>query len=240
MSLKQIKEKSILEPITNGICFQRVNCCPYLVEGVCIRFATCAIFHTNNYDLINLLFPHSANFFSFTLNVHCNKFLFTTLSLSVTTLIWFDSQSESVLYVKTKNQPAVSRVRALAPNQRDWQRANARNTSFLTIYHSQFMLSTQLIITNYPVILSHQCNTSKAITPFIHIYNTFGLEGLVLSVLPAELSDGCTSAWQLKHHILKSWSCKHKWWLVSCRPQKTVIKYLVVSWKWKAWLWGMW
>ena len=155
---------------------------------------------------------------------------------------WFDvTVNQKVYYmIKTKNQPAVSRVRALAPHQRDWQRANAQNTSFLTLYHSQFMLSTQLIITNYPVILSHQCNTSKAITPFIHIYNTFGLEGLVPSVLPAELSDGCTSAWQLKHHILKSWSCKHKWWLVSCRPQKTVIKYLVVSWKWKAWLWGMW
>ena len=140
---------------------------------------------------------------------------------------WFDlTVNQKVYYmIKTKNQPAVSRVRALAPHQRDWQRANARNTSFLTLYHSQFMLSTQLIITNYPVILSHQCNTSKAITPFIHIYNTFGLEGLVPSVLPAELSDGCTSVWQLKHHILKSWSCKHKWWLVSCRPQKIVIKF---------------
>ena len=141
--------------------------------------------------------------------------------------LWFDlTVNQKVYYmIKTKNQPAVSRVRVLAPHQRDWQRANTRNTSFLTLYHSQFMLSTQLIITNYPVILSHQCNTSKAITPFIHIYNTFGLEGLAPSVLPAELSDGCTSAWQLKHHILKSWSCKHKWWLVSCRPQKIVIKY---------------
>ena len=189
----------------------------------------------------SILYSHLANFFSFTFNVHCNKFLSTTWSFSGQQQ-WYDlTVNQKVYYmIKTKNQPAVSRVRALAPHQRDWQRANTRNTSFLTLYHSQFMLSTQLIITNYPVILSHQCNTSKAITPLIHIYNTFGLEGLAPSVLPAELSDGCTSAWQLKHHILKSWSCKHKWWLVSCRPQKTVIKYLVVSWKWKVWLWGMW
>ena len=81
--------------------------------------------------------------------------------------LWFDlTVIQKVYYmIKTKNQPAVSRVRALAPHQRDWQRANAQNTSFLTLYHSQFMLSTQLIITNYPVILSHQCNTSKANYP---------------------------------------------------------------------------
>ena len=37
-----------------------------------------------------------------------------------------------------------------------WQRAKARNVSFKTLYGGQFTLSTQLIILNYPVILSHR------------------------------------------------------------------------------------
>ena len=37
-----------------------------------------------------------------------------------------------------------------------WRKANARNFSFETIYGGQFSSSTQLIILNYPVILSHQ------------------------------------------------------------------------------------
>ena len=36
------------------------------------------------------------------------------------------------------------------------RRANARNVSFKTLYVGQFTLSTQLIILNYPVILSHR------------------------------------------------------------------------------------
>ena len=41
-----------------------------------------------------------------------------------------------------------------------WRRANARNVSFLTLYGGQYTLSTQLIILNYPAILSHQRITS--------------------------------------------------------------------------------
>ena len=36
------------------------------------------------------------------------------------------------------------------------RRANARNVSFETLHGSQFMLSTQMIIPNYFVILSHR------------------------------------------------------------------------------------
>ena len=36
-----------------------------------------------------------------------------------------------------------------------WRRANTRNVSFETLSGGQFTLSTQLIIPNYPVILSH-------------------------------------------------------------------------------------
>ena len=38
--------------------------------------------------------------------------------------------------------------------QSDWRRANAHNVSFETLYGDQFMLLTQWIILNYPVILS--------------------------------------------------------------------------------------
>ena len=46
---------------------------------------------------------------------------------------------------------------------------------------------------------------------------TLGLDELATSLVPEpdELSDGCTSAWQLKHHMLKSLRCKHKGWLAS-------------------------
>ena len=80
--------KSKLLPLSSGGC----------VHQVCN-------FQTNNHDLINPLFPQLANFFSFTLNIHRNKFLSTTWSLSVTTLIWFDSQSKSVLYDKNLINP---------------------------------------------------------------------------------------------------------------------------------------
>ena len=64
-----------------------------------------------------------------------------------------------------KNAPAVirnSNWRTKPSRDRDrvyhslWRKANARNFSFETIYGGQFSSSTQLIILNYPVILSHQ------------------------------------------------------------------------------------
>ena len=41
-----------------------------------------------------------------------------------------------------------------------WQRANARNVSFKTLYGGQFTLSTQLIILNNRSILSHRRSTT--------------------------------------------------------------------------------
>ena len=45
------------------------------------------------------------------------------------------------------------------------RRANARNVSLKTLYGSQFTLSSQLIILNYPVILS--CTDAA---PYVYIY----------------------------------------------------------------------
>ena len=52
-----------------------------------------------------------------------------------------------------------------------WRRANARNVSFLTLYGGQFTLSTQLIIQNYRVILSHRRSTTVSLEtyPFIQV-----------------------------------------------------------------------
>ena len=56
-----------------------------------------------------------------------------------------------------------------------WQGANAktsrtskkgRNVSFENIYIGQFMLSTQLIRLNYPVILSHRRNTTVSLESY--------------------------------------------------------------------------
>ena len=45
-------------------------------------------------------------------------------------------------------------------NQSLWRRAYARNISLKTLYSRQFTLSTQLIIPNYLVILSHRRSTT--------------------------------------------------------------------------------
>ena len=52
-----------------------------------------------------------------------------------------------------------------------WRRANARNVSFETLYGGQFTLSTQLIILNYPVIISHwrSITVSLETYPIIHL-----------------------------------------------------------------------
>ena len=44
-----------------------------------------------------------------------------------------------------------------------WQRADTQNISFSTLYSVQFTLSTQLIILNDPVLLSHQHNTTVSL-----------------------------------------------------------------------------
>ena len=53
-----------------------------------------------------------------------------------------------------------------------WRRANARNVSFLTLYGSQCTLSTQLIILNYPAILSYQRITTVTSETYpLFLYN---------------------------------------------------------------------
>ena len=47
-----------------------------------------------------------------------------------------------------------------------WRRASARNVSFETFYGGQFRLSTQLIILNYPIILSHRRSTTVSLETY--------------------------------------------------------------------------
>ena len=44
--------------------------------------------------------------------------------------------------------------------------ANIRNVNFETLYGGQFMLSTQLIILNYPVVLSHKHSTTVSLETY--------------------------------------------------------------------------
>ena len=48
-----------------------------------------------------------------------------------------------------------------------WQRANALNASFETLYGGQFTLLTQLIIPNYSVILSHLRSTTVSLQTYV-------------------------------------------------------------------------
>ena len=48
----------------------------------------------------------------------------------------------------------------------EWWRANARNVSFGTLYGGQFTFSTQLIILNYPDILSHRRSTTISLETY--------------------------------------------------------------------------
>ena len=49
----------------------------------------------------------------------------------------------------------------------------AKNVNFETLNGGQFRLSTQLILLNYPVILSHRCNTTVSLEtyPLYPFYN---------------------------------------------------------------------
>ena len=50
--------------------------------------------------------------------------------------------------------------RALALRLSLWRKAHVPNVSFETLNGSQFTLSTQLVLPNYPVILPHRLNTT--------------------------------------------------------------------------------
>ena len=47
-----------------------------------------------------------------------------------------------------------------------WPKANVRNVNFETLYSGQFTLSTQLIIQNYPVILSYRRSTTVSLETY--------------------------------------------------------------------------
>ena len=65
-----------------------------------------------------------------------------------------------------------------------WRRANARNVRFVTLNGGLFTLSTQLIILNYPVRLSHRRSTtvSLQIYPLIQWSELFNLSNIVLTL----------------------------------------------------------
>ena len=74
-----------------------------------------------------------------------------------------------------------------------WQRAGTWNVSFETLYGGQFMLSTQLIIPNYPVILSHWCSTTVSIETYLFI-TTFSLSHNLDYLITGSGSEGAQQA----------------------------------------------
>ena len=58
-----------------------------------------------------------------------------------------------------------------------WRRANVQNVSFVTLFGGQFAWSTQLIIPNYLVILSHRRSTTVFV--FILFFLRLTLRGLL-------------------------------------------------------------
>ena len=64
-----------------------------------------------------------------------------------------------------------------------WQRADAQNISFETLYVGQFVSSTQLIILNYLVILSHWRNTRVSLETYIPYYSILRLHGWQLDLV---------------------------------------------------------
>ena len=74
-----------------------------------------------------------------------------------------------------------------------WQRAGTWNVSFETLYSGQFMLSTQLIIPNYPVILSHWCSTTVSVETYPFI-TTFSLSHNLDYLITGSGSEGAQQA----------------------------------------------
>ena len=78
---------------------------------------------------------------------------------------WFDNINWPPLRVSQLTFQAL----ILCPHSH-WQRANTQNFSFETLSSGQFTSSTQFIIPNYPVILSHQPSTTVSLetNPLYH------------------------------------------------------------------------
>ena len=93
--------------------------------------------------------------FEFMLVEHCKS-----MGKSCWSLKWYFG---TINWVDNVNWPLT--VKSLKADLLLWQRANTWNVSFEnTVYSGQFMLSTQLIIPNYFVILSHWHSTTVALT----------------------------------------------------------------------------
>ena len=72
-----------------------------------------------------------------------------------------------ISWVYNVNWPPKLTFRAFALRQSDW---NARKVSFETLYIGQLTLSTQLIILNYPVLLSHQRSSTISLETYPPFY----------------------------------------------------------------------
>ena len=91
--------------------------------------------------------------------------------ISVCLLNWLPSWLIGLInWVDNVNWPLlrVSKLtfRALVLRLSLWRRANVPNVSFETLNGGQLTLSTQLIIPNYPVILSHRRNTTVSLETY--------------------------------------------------------------------------
>ena len=73
-------------------------------------------------------------------------------------VVWYYQLSCLPTLATAKNFKAD--VSSVSPSSSLWRRANARNVSFETLYVSRSTLSTQLIIPNYLLILSHRRSTT--------------------------------------------------------------------------------
>ena len=76
---------------------------------------------------------------------------------------WLFEKEARVGTNQVKQNPSVPFVSFLVS---PWRRANARIVSFQILYCGQFPLSTQLILPNYPVILSHRRSTTFSLETY--------------------------------------------------------------------------
>ena len=90
--------------------------------------------------------------------------------------------------------------RALVLRLSLWRRANVPNVSFETLNGGQLTLSTQLIIPNYPVILSHRRNTTVSLETYpLHSFTKLVDSFLVPLLLLCFLKDHSTLITLLSH-----------------------------------------
>ena len=104
---------------------------------------------------------------------HQNNNLFFKSALLISTVSTSAFQSTNLLLFASHHISTLAQLHFFHINTRNPQflhplrrKASARNVSFVTFYGGQFMLSTQLIILNYPVILSHRRSTTVSLETY--------------------------------------------------------------------------